>query len=101
MATRYRTASGRGCVKTRLSGDKWIKLTAEVAEFFAEVAEKGVLCVPLRIPRRPLRFKSTLLTIHRESSHSPGSVPWYFSSVDDKSFIYELARPKSSGGNER
>lgn len=41
-------------------------LTAEVTEFFAEVAEKGVLCVPLRSPRRPLRFKSPLLATHHE-----------------------------------
>jgi hypothetical protein len=31
------------------------ELTAEVAEFLAEVAEKGI-CAPLRIPRRPLRL---------------------------------------------
>src|SRR5207253_6474129 len=34
-----------------------IRLTAEDAEFCAEDTEDDCLCVPLRNPRRPLRFK--------------------------------------------
>jgi vitamin B12 transporter len=34
-------------------------LTAEGAEFLAEYADQSLLCVPLRIPLRPLRFKDS------------------------------------------
>ncbi len=36
------------------------ELTSEVAEFSAEAARKSSLRIPLRIPRRPLRFNKRL-----------------------------------------
>jgi hypothetical protein len=58
-----RDSSTESMVKKSMSVAMRPRLTAKDTEDFAEVAEKNILCAPLRKPLRPLRLAFVLLSL--------------------------------------